>query len=108
MKRARIACPVLARTALSHLRSLFGKVIVVLPRLQQRWRTLNEPPRERVTAVADDLSQELSVLKTKLAEAKERVAALMEENSRLQPVNDPVLGRVAGLESHAIQPFRCQ
>lgn len=40
MKRARIACPVLARTALSHLRSLFGKVIAELPRMQQSGLTL--------------------------------------------------------------------
>lgn len=42
MKRARMACPVLARTALSHLRSLFGKVIAELPRMQQSGLTLNE------------------------------------------------------------------
>jgi len=45
MERARIACPIIARTALSHLRSLFGKVPAVLPRLQQVWLTLNTCPR---------------------------------------------------------------
>lgn len=60
------------------------EVIEWLERLSLRLADTRDATRERVTAVADDLSHELSVLKTELAEAKERIAALMEENACLR------------------------
>ena len=65
------------------------EVIEWLERLSLRLADTRDATRERVTAVADDLSHELSVLKAELAEAKERIAALIEENARLrEALND--------------------
>lgn len=44
-------------------------------------------PRERVTAVADDLSEELRSV-AELAAAHAQIAALIEENARLRKAVD--------------------
>lgn len=60
------------------------EVIAWLERLSAQLTNTRDATRERVTAVADDLAQELDALKTQLAQAQARIAALSEENARLR------------------------
>ena len=61
-----------------------AEVIAWLERLSAQLTNTRDATRERVTAVADDLAQELDALKTQLAQAQARIAALSEENARLR------------------------
>lgn len=60
------------------------EVIAWLERLSAQLTNTRDATRERVTAVADDLAQELNALKTQLAQAQARIATLSEENARLR------------------------
>ena len=61
-----------------------AEVIAWLERLSAQLTNTRDATRERVTAVADDLAQELNALKTQLAQAQARIATLSEENARLR------------------------
>lgn len=61
-----------------------AEVIAWLERLSAQLTNTRDATRERVTAVADDLAQELDALKIQLAQAQARIAALSEENARLR------------------------
>ena len=61
-----------------------AEVIAWLERLSAQLTNTRDATRERVTAVTDDLAQELDALKTQLAQAQARIAALSEENARLR------------------------
>jgi hypothetical protein len=65
------------------------EVMTWLDRLSVQLADTRDATRERVTAVADDLTHELQALKAELAQAQARNAALLEENARLRkPTND--------------------
>jgi gas vesicle protein len=60
------------------------EVMTWLDRLSVQLADTRDATRERVTAVADDLTHELQALKAELAQAQARIAALLEENARLR------------------------
>ncbi len=60
------------------------EVIEWLDRLGAQLATNRDAKRERVTAVADDLAEELHALKTELAAAQAQIADLLQENTRLR------------------------
>lgn len=64
------------------------EVIEWLDRLSVQLAGTREASRERVTAVADDLAEELRAVQAELAEARAQIAALLEENTRLQKAAD--------------------
>jgi hypothetical protein len=64
------------------------EVIEWLDRLSVQLAGTREASRERVTAVADDLAEELRAVQAELAEARAQIAALLEENTRLRKAAD--------------------
>ena len=60
------------------------EVIEWLERLSVQLTGTREATRERVTAVADGLAEELRAVKAELVEAKAQIASLLEENARLR------------------------
>ena len=60
------------------------EVIEWLERLSVRLTGTREATRERVTAVADGLAEELRAVKAELVEARAQIASLLEENARLR------------------------
>lgn len=64
------------------------EVIEWLDRLSVQLAGTREASRERVTAVADDLAEELRAVQAELAEARAQIAALLEENTCLQKAAD--------------------
>lgn len=64
------------------------EVIEWLERLSSQLADTRDATRERVTAVADDLSEELRSVKAELAAAHAQIAALIEENARLRKAVD--------------------
>ncbi|WP_342131988.1 hypothetical protein [Hydrogenophaga sp. OTU3427] len=56
------------------------EVIDWLDRLSAQLAKTRDATRERVTAVADDLAEELLTVKAELAAAHAHIAALLEEN----------------------------
>ena len=60
------------------------EVIEWLDRLSVQLAGTRNATRERVTAVADDLTEELRALKSQLADAQAQIAELLEENARLR------------------------
>lgn len=67
-----------------HKDSTRVEVIEWLDRLAAQLAGTREATRERVTAVADDLAQELRAVKAELAEARAQLSFLLEENARLR------------------------
>lgn len=64
------------------------EVIDWLDRLSAQLADTRDATRERVTAVADDLAEELRTVKADLAAAHAQIAALLEENARLRKAVD--------------------
>lgn len=64
------------------------EVIDWLDRLSAQLANTRDATRERVTAVADDLAEELRTVKAELAAAHAQIAALLEENARLRKAFD--------------------
>lgn len=64
------------------------EVIEWLDRLSVQLAGTREASRERVTAVADDLAEELRAVQAELAKARAQIAALLEENTRLRKAAD--------------------
>ncbi len=64
------------------------EVIDWLDRLSAQLANTRDATRERVTAVADDLADELRTVKAELAAAHANIAALLEENARLRKALD--------------------
>lgn len=64
------------------------EVIDWLDRLSAQLANTRNATRERVTAVADDLAEELLTVKAELAAAHAHIAALLEENARLRKAVD--------------------
>lgn len=64
------------------------EVIEWLERLGAQLADTRDATRERVTAVADDLAEELRSVKAELAAAQAQIAALLEENARLRKAVD--------------------
>jgi len=64
------------------------EVIDWLERLSVQLAVTRDATRERVTAVADHLNEELRTLKSELAAAQAQIAALLEENARLRKTVD--------------------
>lgn len=64
------------------------EVIDWLDRLSAHLANTRDATRERVTAVADDLAEELLTVKSDLAAAQAQIAALLEENARLRKAAD--------------------
>ena len=64
------------------------EVIEWLERLSSQLADTRAATRERVTAVADDLAEELLTVKAELAAAHAHIAALLEENARLRKAVD--------------------
>ena len=60
------------------------EVIEWLDRLSTQLADTRDATRERVTAVADDLAQELRAVQAELALARAQIASLLEENARLR------------------------
>lgn len=75
------------------------EVIAWLNRLSLQLSQNRDAARERITAVADDLTQELQTLKQELSEAQAQIAVLVAENTRLSQmlsatsVTKPTQGR---------------
>lgn len=67
-----------------HKDSTRVEVIDWLDRLGSQLADTRDATRERVTAVADGLSEELHALRAELAEARAQIAVLREENARLR------------------------
>lgn len=64
------------------------EVIDWLDRLIAQVANTRDATRERVTAVADDLADELRTVQAELAAARAQIAALFEENARLRKAVD--------------------
>ncbi len=60
------------------------EVMAWLDRLSLQLAETRDAARERVTAVADDLAQELQRMQRELAQAQARIAELVAENTRLR------------------------